>query len=196
MTITFSYLAIGLILVLFTRARGIIEESMADFTTKTFPFWAVATFRTILHIASGLLWPIFVHGWLTKPKTLWDALNTNPLFQQQKALAEAMSTTCEDGVDADELPNREGEFGMSASNPIPCKTVFGSTAYLGCLRTLDGAKVAYERISSVASELSPHPVDAYEISQLDGHRLATLFISPYHKRISGKAPRGFQLSDD
>jgi hypothetical protein len=195
MATALSYLAVGLILVLFTRARGVIEESMADVTTRTSPVWKVATFRIILHSASVLLWPFFIYGWFTKPKTVWDALNTTPIFQQQNELSEAMSLMCEDGVDADELPNGEGEFGTTASNPIPCNTVFGSTAYLGRLRTHDGTKVVYERIGSMASEQSLHPVDAYEISHPDGHKLATLFISPYQKRISGKAPRGFELAD-
>jgi hypothetical protein len=130
-----------------------------------------------------------------KPKTVWDALNENPIFQQQKELFEAMSLMCEDGVDLDEMPNGRGEFGMTPSNPIPCKTVFGSTAYLGRLRTADGTKVVYERAGSVDSDVSPHPVDAYEVSHPNGQKLATLFMSPYQKRISGKAPRGFKLAD-
>lgn len=128
-----------------------------------------------------------------KPKTVLDALNENPIFQQQKELFEVMSLMCEDGIDADELPNGRGEFGMTPSNPIPCKTVFGSTAYLGSLRTLDGTKVVYERAGSVDSEVSPHPVDVYEISHPNGQQLATLFISPYQKRISSKVPKGFKL---
>ncbi|QLG88417.1 hypothetical protein HQ393_13350 [Chitinibacter bivalviorum] len=130
-----------------------------------------------------------------KPKTAWDALNEDPVFQQQKELFEAMSLMCEDGVDADELPNGQGEFGVTPSNPIPCKTIFGSTAYLGCLRTPDGTKIVYERVGSFGSDASPHPVDAYEISHPNGEKLATLFISPYQKRISGKAPRGFKLAN-
>lgn len=131
-----------------------------------------------------------------KPKTAWDALNENPIFRQQKELFDAMSLMCEDGVDADEMPNGRGEFGMTPSNPIPCKTIFGSTAYLGRLRTPQGTKVVYERTGSVASEVSPHPVDAYAISHPNGEKLATLFISPYQKRISAKAPTGFKLAQD
>ena len=102
---------------------------------------------------------------------------------------------CENGVDADALPNGRGEFGMVASNPIPCRTVFGSTAYLGRLRACGGIKVVYKRVGSVSSDMSPHPVDAYEISHPNEQKLATLFISPYQKRISRKAPRGFTLAD-
>jgi hypothetical protein len=56
-----------------------------------------------------------------------------------------MSRLCEDGVDADELPNGRGEFGWDPANPIPCNTVFGSTVYLSRLRASDGAKVVYTR---------------------------------------------------
>ncbi|MGF6872177.1 hypothetical protein [Paraburkholderia sp. MM5477-R1] len=128
-----------------------------------------------------------------KPKTAWDELNDNPTFRQQKELFELMSRMCEDGVDADEMPNGRGVFGMSAANPIPCHTTFGSTAYLGRLRTLDGVKVGYHRLGSVSADVSAHPVDAYEISHPDGEKLATIFISPYQKRISKKAPVGFKL---
>jgi hypothetical protein len=130
-----------------------------------------------------------------KPKTAWDALQESPAFREQRELFEMMSLMCEDGIDADEMPNGRGEFGLTASNPVPCKTIFGSTAYLGRLRTLDGTKVVYERAGSVVSDVSPHPVDAYEIGHPNGQKLATLFISPYQKRISGKPPRGLTLAD-
>ena len=130
-----------------------------------------------------------------KPKSVLDALNENPLFKQQKEIYEAMSLMCEDGIDADEMPNGQGEFGATPANPIPCKTVFGSTSYLARLRTPDGVKVTYNRIGSFGSDVTPHPVDGYEIHHPSGQKLATLYISPYQKRISGKAPKGFLLSD-
>ena len=189
------YLIIGLALVLFTRARGVIKESTADVAPGSTSQWKVILFSTIIHVASISLWPLFLKGWLAEQETVWNALQESPIIQQQKALFDAMILMCEDGVDADEMPNGTGEFGMTSSNPIPCKTVFGSIAYLGRLRTLGGIKVAYERAGSVASDVSPHPVDAYEVLHPDGHKLATLFISPYQKRISCKAPRGFKLGD-
>src|SRR5690606_7255353 len=120
-------------------------------------------------------------------KSVWDALQENPIFQQNKALFDAMSAMCEDGVDADELPNGTGEFGLAPTNPIPCKTTFGSTVYLSSLRTPDGLKVAYRRTGSLTIDISPHPIDAYEISDPSGRKLATLYLSPYQKRISSRA---------
>lgn len=123
----------------------------------------------------------------------WDILQKHPAFRQQKELFEAMSVLCEHGVDADEMPNGSGDFGMTQSNPIPCRTIFGSTSYLSRLRAPDGAKIIYKRIGSFTSGVSPHQVDAYEVSHPDGEKLATLFISAYQKRTSGKPPRGFTL---
>jgi hypothetical protein len=74
--------------------------------------------------------------------------------------------------------------------------VFGSTSYLGRLRAADGTKVNYERIGSIQSEVSPQPIDIYEISHRTGKNLATLYISPYQKRISGKAPGGLILAEN
>lgn len=131
-----------------------------------------------------------------KPRSALDALQSNPAFQHQKELFDAMSLMCEDGIDADEFPNAAGEYGLVVSNPVPCRTVFGSTAYLGRLRAADGAKVSYERLGSTQSPVSPHPIDVYEVAHPTGRKLATLYISPYQKRISGKAPRGFVLAEN
>lgn len=131
-----------------------------------------------------------------KPKTLLDVMEANPMFQEQKKLFEAMSAMCADGVDSDEMPNGQGEYGLESSNPIPCKTIFGSTAYLGRLRTIDGVKVTYDRIGSFESDVSPYPVDGYAIAHPNGESLGTIYISPYQQRISSKAPKGFVLAKD
>jgi hypothetical protein len=131
-----------------------------------------------------------------KPKSVLDALHSLPEFQKQKALFDAMSAMCEDGVDADEMPNSTGQYGLIPTNPIPCKTVFGSTAYLGRLRAADGTKVIHERLGSIQSSVSPHPIDIYQVTHSAGRKLATLYISPYQKRNSGMAPRGFMLAEN
>jgi len=99
----------------------------------------------------------------------------------------------EDGVDADEMPNGNGEFGLALSNPIPCHTIVGGYAYLDRLRSSDGAKIKYDRIGSFGSDVSSHPVDGYVISDTNGQKLANIYISPYQKRNSNKAPKGFKL---
>ena len=190
------YTVTGLCIVLFTRARGVIRKSLSNYgAINTNPMKETA-FLIIMHFVSFLLWPLFLFSWFStqKPKTLWDALNEEPIFHEQKEIYDAINLLCDDGVDADELPNSEGEFGMTPSSPIPCKTVYGSASYLARLRTNDGIKVVYERSGSLESTVSPMPIDEYEISHPNGQKLATIFISPYQKRISNKAPKGFQLT--
>jgi hypothetical protein len=128
-----------------------------------------------------------------KPRSLLDQLQENPIFKEQKALFDAMSMMCADGCDSDEIPGGYGEFGFAATNPIPTNTIMGSTSYLARLRSPDGAKVIYKRRGSLSSPVSQKPIDAYEIVHPDGRLLATIYLSPYHKKNSDKPPRGFTL---
>jgi hypothetical protein len=36
-------------------------------------------------------------------------------------------------------------------------------------------------------------VDEYKVSDLKGNLIGKIFVCPYHKRISKKAPRGFAI---
>lgn len=124
----------------------------------------------------------------------YRAVENGPEFRSQRELYDQfIAGMCIDGVDADELPNGTGEFGLTATNPIPCKTPFGSIAYLAKLQAPDGQKVQYRRAGSLHSPISQHPIDIYEVSHTIGRSLGKLYISPYHKRNSGKAPKGFML---
>ena len=187
------YIFIGLLIILISPARHVIFASLNSYDLASAPIWKAHTFRIILGIAALFFWPIFLPSWLRKKRSVWDELNANPIFQERKALFDAMSLLGEDGCETDEIPGGHGEFGHSVTNPIPTKTVFGSTSYLASLRAPDGEKVVYDREGSLASPVSTHPVDAYVISHPDGRRLATLYLSPYHKRNSAKAPNGFSL---
>jgi len=98
----------------------------------------------------------------------------------------------EGGTDQDVIAEGFGEFGYDVTNPIPVNTIFGNTAYLGRLRTFDGAKVSYERKGSTGANNIENPIDIYDI--FDGEDfITTLYISPYHKRNSDLAPKGFKL---
>lgn len=111
----------------------------------------------------------------------------------QRELADFFGAACAEGVDADEMPDTIGEFGLCPDNPVPCHMVEGAYAYLDRLRTADGAPIRYERIGSLQSGCSPMPVDGYAIYAADGREFATIYISAYQKRNSGKAPKGFVL---
>ena len=193
-----AYFAVGLTLVFIgpaARERR-RERRQVELDCRGQPRWKFHVFTFAIATGVILLWPyLAVSAARTgrTPITAWDALQSIPAFQEQQQLYKALSRQCEEGVDADELPNGHGEFGLVPTNSILCKTVFGSTVYLSRLRAPDGAKVLYRRLGSFTSDVSPHPVDAFEISHPDGHKLGTIFISPYQNRNSNKSPLGFEL---
>lgn len=108
------------------------------------------------------------------------------LFDMQKKLMG------EQGTDLDVMPEGFGEFGLEITNPIPTSTVFGSNAYLGSLRTTDGIKVGYERIGSMSADNIPNIIDGYRIFK-NSEEICTLYLCPYNKKNSTKAPDGFEL---
>ena len=87
------------------------------------------------------------------------------------------------------MPNGTGEYGLTATNPIPCRTVFGSTSYLGRLRAVDGTKVNYERIRSTQSEVSPQPIDMYEISHRTGKDTLAESLAKARSKPKRNSPR-------
>jgi len=128
-----------------------------------------------------------------KKKTLMDALNENPEFKKMKEFYELLNKLNEDGTDQDTIPGGFGEYGYDVTNPIPVNTIFGNTAYLARLITLNDIKVKYERVGSTGSINIEHPVDIYNIFE-DDKKIATLYISPYHKKNSDLAPKGFKIA--
>lgn len=127
-----------------------------------------------------------------KARTVMDELNSIPDFKSLKGLYDVMHEMNQEGTDQDMIPSGYGEFGYDLTNPIPVNTIFGNTAYLGRLRTLDEVKVTYKRIGSFGSPISDNPIDGYEIFA-NGQKIAILYIDPYNKRNSQKAPKNFKL---
>ena len=127
-----------------------------------------------------------------KQKSVLEALMEDPVIGKQMALRDAMNELYARGSDSDELPNGRGEFGLTPTNPIPTNTIMGSHTYLSRLLTVDGNKVESNRRGSMTSEVTEMPIDIYDLSLGDGTPLATIYISPWQKRTSTKAPRGFR----
>jgi len=105
-----------------------------------------------------------------------------------------MQELCENGCDEDEIPDGKGEFGYSVNNPIPINTILETHSYLSRLRTLDGEKVRYFKLGSTSSQVSLHKAQCYKIKNIKGEELAVLYISPFQKKTSEKAPKGFKLA--
>lgn len=96
------------------------------------------------------------------------------------------------GIDLDELPNGFGEFGLTKTNPIPTISADGSTDYLSRLRYKEQT-ISYNRTGSVTeNEVTNAPIDVYAITYLE-KSLGNIYICPYHRRNSKKAPKGFEF---
>lgn len=188
-----TYFAVGIAILVTTRARRKILSDLKDKNLERVPSWKKHTFRLIIISGLVLFWPLFLPSFFSKETSALEELKNDNLFENQEGLINVLSIMCSDGCETDEIPNGHGEFGHAITNPIPTRTVLGSTNYLTKLKSSDGEKIIFDREGSLSSPVSPHPVDAYAISSSNGRRLATLYLSPYHKRDSEKAPRGFTL---
>lgn len=87
----------------------------------------------------------------------------------------------------DQIEDPEGEFGLSASNPIPVNGPIGSVAYLSKLETLGGQGLFFHRLGS------NNKVDFYEVVTMDGKTWEVFCLDMYHSRQSSLAPKGFRL---
>ncbi len=111
-----------------------------------------------------------------------------------KALVQFQVEARADGVDTDDIPKAYGPFGLCKTSPIPTRSVPGSNAYLESLRTKGGRRVTATRMGSTSAEdVTSGMIDIYQLSA-DGLAVATIYICPYHKRNSSKAPDGFYLA--
>ena len=98
-----------------------------------------------------------------------------------------------DGVDTDDIQKGYGPYGLCKTNPVPTRGIPGSNEYLSRLRTKDGHSIESSRIGSTrAEDVTSGAIDMYSISS-GGVSLGTVYLCPYHKRNSEKAPEGFRL---
>lgn len=99
----------------------------------------------------------------------------------------------EEGATTDVIPGAYGEYGLCVTNPIPTRGIPSNETYLSSLSLLSGEPFHWERIGSFDSPNIEHPIDGYEIITERGDNLCTIYISPYQKTISRKAPKGFYI---
>lgn len=111
-----------------------------------------------------------------------------------KALIHYQVESSKDGVDTDDIPKGYGPYGLCKTNPVPTRGIPGSNEYLSRLRTKDGRSIESSRIgSTTAEDVTSGAIDMYAISR-GGLSLGTVYLCPYHKRNSGKAPEGYRLT--
>ena len=191
--VVITYLLVGVAIILATRARKEVFQALTPAQIERVPTWKAVAFYAISTPIALFFWPIFLPGWLRKKETAWDAFQDSFDGGLLKEVFNAMGELAADGCDSDEIPGAQGEFGFHLSNPVPTNTTMGSRSYLGKLRTGAGGQVMYERIGSFSSPISDMPVDGYELRDSEGMELGVIYISPYHRRNSNKAPSGFEL---
>lgn len=181
-----AYLIIGISLTLVGPIAGLLRhETSSVAKIADAPKWKVWAFALVMGGIVATFWPVVapiaaVH--LREEKRR----NENSLFKLLDALGE-------DGTDQDMLPGGVGEFGLVVSNPIPTKTIFGSRRYLSQLHTESGETTTFNRVGSTTNDVSPHPIDIYDIQDEAGERIASIYLSPYNKKNSCAAPKGFRI---
>lgn len=187
--LVYSYLIVGVIISAFGPARKDIQaDTNKILDAGSVQNWRVYGFAVVMFVIYSLLWPVSLpYTWQNAKERKRRA--DSPMFQLMSALNELG----EEGTDQDALPNSSGEFGLSVTNPIPTQSIFGSRRYLSSLRTEDGQELTFERHGSTMNDISQHPIDIYSVAPVNGGKATTVYVSPYHKRNSGLAPRGFQL---
>lgn len=113
-------------------------------------------------------------------------------LQSPLGLMEAMSTA--DGeMNGAEFASGTGEFGYTAENSIPCRSISAAYDYLQRLRTRSGRAVMAMSIGSTDSNVSSNPIEMFKVRAPGGVKV-TLFVSPYQNQTSKRSPQGFCLA--
>jgi hypothetical protein len=95
------------------------------------------------------------------------------------------------GTQTDTISGGFGEYGICETNPIPTISSNGSDEYISKLR-FNRKPVSVKRRSSIFSSVSDEPVDAYLLTT-DGNDIPIIYVSPYHRKNSQTAPKGFSF---
>lgn len=97
------------------------------------------------------------------------------------------------GLKYDEIPGGYGDFGISINNPVPVNGIPSNEKYLKRLVTSDGLNISWRRLGSGGADNIDNPIDIYNITDENGNKRDTIYISPYHPSTSKKAPKGYRF---
>ena len=117
--------------------------------------------------------------------------NKNNAVSDVEFMVQHLNGRGNSGCNSNTIPNGYGEYGLTATNPVPAKGIFANTAYLSKLRTLDGEELEWERRGSTGAPNIEMPIDIYHITTKSGRDMGNIYISPYQNHTSTKAPKGF-----
>mgnify|MGYP005870141117 CR=1 FL=1 len=93
----------------------------------------------------------------------------------------------------DEIPEGKGRFGLDQSNPVPVFGIPSNEVYLKRLSIRGGGSIQWRRVHSIQDSIIEKSIDEYEIFDGNGDAITFIYISPYHLKISNKAPEGFEI---
>lgn len=129
-------------------------------------------------------------------KKMFAADDEEPEQQEQdmqQYLSLVPAGTAQDFTSVDVLPGSHGDFGLTATNPIPVNGPIGEAVYIFRLRGDTNVPFWYQRLGSMESELFSRRLDVYELLSTNGKEWAILYFSMRHMRRTTKAPSGFSL---
>ena len=116
-------------------------------------------------------------------------------FGDEKFIKESLGELSENSI-----PGSSGEFGLVESNPVPLKNVFISYGWIPLLRYPFKSKSGFTIYLPVESERSGSTesifggsTDIYQLSDVNGSKLATIYLNGYQSYTSKTAPKGFFL---
>lgn len=108
-------------------------------------------------------------------------------------LRELSQTLNPERTEKDQMEEGYGEFGLELTNPVPVASIPDSYVYLNNLRTEDGDKIKYRREGQVFAHNIKYGVSSYKIFRGE-KEITRIYICPYNKKNSKKAPKGFKLA--
>jgi len=109
--------------------------------------------------------------------------------KQNKVLPSDIAERVLSGEDCDQISGGSGEFGRSATNPIPCNGPIGEWTYLSRLRLRStGDMVFFHRLQQLDGG-----VDLFELVSTSGQFVDHLYLHMYHPRKSRLCPQGYIL---
>jgi hypothetical protein len=116
-------------------------------------------------------------------------LNTSSLYEEAIPSIEEVP---EPAKIIHDIPHEMDEYGYGPKNPIPTKSLSGTTEYLDNLITLEGDHIDYKFLGKKEIPDVPTPIDEYAIMHR-GREIAILYFNAHTMINSTRPPKGFRF---